>query len=82
MPRAIPANAGKGRPKGVPNKHTAALRDMILQALDEKGGAAYLARQADENPTAFMGLLGKVLPLQVSGEDGPIAFQITWRAPT
>jgi len=67
-------NAGKGRPKGVPNKNTAALRDMILQALTDQGGAEYLYRQADENPGAFMSLLGKVLPMQVTGEDGgPIA---------
>lgn len=75
--------SGQGRPKGVPNKNTAQLRDMILQALDDKGGAEYLARQADENPAAFMTLLGKVLPLQVSGQDGgPVAISFTWRPPT
>lgn len=70
-------NTGKGRAKGVPNKNTAQLRDMILQALDDKGGAEYLARQADENPAAFMTLLGKVLPLQVGGQDGgPLVVEI------
>lgn len=63
-------NAGKGRPKGVPNKSTAALKDMILEALSKQGGADYLYRQADENPAAFMTLLGKVLPMQVTGADG------------
>lgn len=49
---------------------------MILQALDAKGGVEYLARQADENPTAFLTLIGKVLPLQVTGENGgPIAYR-------
>ena len=38
---------------------------MILGALDEAGGQAYLAQQARQNPTAFMTLLGKVLPQQV-----------------
>lgn len=60
-------NAGKGRPKGSSNKTTAQLKDMILKALDDKGGAKYLARQADENPAAFMTLLGKVLPMTVTG---------------
>lgn len=60
-------NAGKGRPKGRPNKATAAIKDMITQALDGAGGVTYLQRQADENPVAFMGLVGKVLPLQVHG---------------
>ena len=60
-------NAGKGRPKGVPNKTNAALKDMILGALDQKGGVDYLVKQADENPTAFLTLVGKVLPLTVQG---------------
>lgn len=40
---------------------------MILQALDNKGGVSYLETQADSNPTAFLTLVGKVLPLQVNG---------------
>lgn len=55
-----------------PNKETKALREMILQALDEQpgGGVDYLKIQAAENPNAFMSLLGKVLPMQVTGEGG------------
>ena len=34
---------------------------------------AYLARQADENPVAFMGLLSKVLPTEVAQEPRPSA---------
>lgn len=60
-----PPNAGKGRVKGVPNKVTAELKDMILGALSEAGGQEYLKRQAEENPTGFMGLLGKVLPKDI-----------------
>lgn len=58
---------GPGRPKGIPNKTTQALKDMILGALDNKGGVAYLEKQADENPTAFLTLVGKVLPMTVAG---------------
>jgi hypothetical protein len=72
-----PSNAGKGRPKGSPNKMTRALKDIILQALDEAGGAAYLKRQADKNPVAFMALLGKVLPMQIAGDPAE-PLQITW----
>jgi hypothetical protein len=61
---------GPGRPKGMPNKVTADLKSMILKALDDKGGADYLARQADENPTAFLTLVGKVLPMTIGGEQG------------
>lgn len=75
-----PPNAGKGRKKGVPNKTTAALKDMILAALDGKGGINYLMTQADENPTAFLTLVGKVLPLQVNGAgaDGQHIHKIEW----
>lgn len=64
-----PANKG-GRPKGSVNKFTRELKDMILGALDDAGGQKYLREQAIANPTAFMTLVGKVLPLQVAGEGG------------
>lgn len=74
-------NAGKGRKKGVPNKTTTALKEMILKALDDKGGVAYLAKQADENPTAFLSLVGKVLPMTVAGpgENGEHVVEVAWR---
>ena len=71
-------NAGRGRPKGCLNKNTKALKDMILGALDKAGGEAYLLRQAEENPTAFLTIVGKVLPLTLSNPDGgPVAFVLT-----
>ena len=63
--------AGKGQPKtggrkkGVPNKVNADLKGMILTALSDVGGKDYLVEQAAENPTAFLGLVGKVLPKEV-----------------
>ena len=64
---------GEKRPnqgKRGPNKENRALREMILQALNEQpgGGVEYLKIQAQEKPAAFLTLLGKVLPLQVSGD--------------
>ena len=59
-----------GRPPGRPNKVTAQLKDMILIALDRAGGADYLLAQAQENPPAFMTLVGKVLPMTLQGSDG------------
>lgn len=63
---------GPGRPKGSQNKATKALKDMILNALERAGGEDYLKRQATANPTAFLTLVGKVLPMQVQAEhSGP-----------
>src|SRR5262245_359830 len=58
-----------GRRPGSPNRHTAALKDIILQALAVVGGADYLVEQARKHPGQFMALLGRVLPLQVK-QDG------------
>ncbi|MCC7144261.1 MAG: hypothetical protein IT349_19370 [Candidatus Eisenbacteria bacterium] len=66
-----------GRKKGTPNKLSADLKAMILGALDQAGGQTYLVAQAKKNPTAFLTLVGKVLPLQVSGEDGgPLQIEV------
>lgn len=63
-----------GRAKGTPNKTTALLKDAILKAAEQAGGKAgligYLKTQAAENPGPFLALLGKVLPMQVTGADG------------
>ena len=74
---------GPGRPKGIPNKTTTLLKDAILKAATEAGGGEdglvdYLRTQAQDNPGPFLALLGKVLPLQVTGEGGaPIMVEIT-----
>ena len=57
-----------GRTKGTPNKLTADLKEMILGALADAGGRNYLLAQSESNPTAFMTLVGKVLPLQLTGD--------------
>lgn len=70
---------GPGRPKGSVNKTTALLKDAILKAAEQAGGGGedglvnYLTAQAAESPNAFLSLLGKVLPMQVVGdEDNPV----------
>ena len=52
------------------------MRDMIAKALDNVGGIAYLEEQARNEPKAFLALIGKLLPLQVTGDGGgPLAFE-------
>ena len=74
---------GEKRPnqgKRGPNKNTAALREMILQALDGAGGVGYLQRQADESPAAFLSLIGKVLPTTLTSDpDQPLKVEFTWQ---
>lgn len=78
-PKGLPKTGGGSR-KGVPNFATKALKDMILGALNDAGGQDYLRGQAIENPVAFMALVGRVLPLQVSGEGGgPVVMK--WESP-
>lgn len=74
----LPAK-GPGRPKGSPNKMPNKLKEMILEALDRAGGVEYLIAQAGENPKTFLLLLGRVLPLQVTGDaENPIQQVIRW----
>lgn len=55
-----------GRPAGSINKLTRDLRDMISAALDRSGGVDYLVQQAKNNPVAFLTLLGKIIPTELS----------------
>jgi hypothetical protein len=55
------------------------LKEMILNALERAGGEDYLMAQAHENPKTFLLLLGRVLPLQVTGDaENPIQQVIRW----
>lgn len=75
---------GPGRPKGLPNKTTTLLKDALLRAAEAAGGKegmiGYLTAQATENPGPFMSLLGKVLPMQVTGAgEGPVQIEMIRR---
>lgn len=69
---------GSGRAKGTTNHDTAKLRGMIVEALHNAGGVDYLVRQAEESPQAFLSLIGKVLPKEITGADGgPVSVAIS-----
>lgn len=73
-----PPAAGRGRPKGSPNKVTAAIKDMVAQALDTAGGVDYLVAQSRDNPTAFMTLIGKIIPVQQDIKGDLNVTEIGW----
>lgn len=82
MTSKITTKFGKGnpgKPKGAVSKNTAAIKDMILAALSEAGGVSYLVDRANDPKTAsaFLGLVGKVLPMQVTGVDGDAIQTVT-----
>jgi hypothetical protein len=64
------ARPGAGRPAGIPNKFTTDVKELVLSALDGVGGKYYLMRQAEQNPSAFMSLLGRIIPTQIIGANG------------
>ncbi len=74
-----------GRPKGSPNKVTSLLKDATIKAAENAGNKAgddglvsYLEDQAINNPSPFLALLGKVLPMQMVNEDGaPVVLHHT-----
>lgn len=65
-----------GRTKGTPNKTTALLKDAILKAAEATGEdgqgkgklTGYCKFLARQEPKAFAGLLGRILPTQISGD--------------
>lgn len=69
-----------GRPKGVPNKLTTAVKDAIAQAAEGLGGTDRLIEWCKEDPKNesqfWVSVYPKLLPLQVSGEGGgPLQFE-------
>lgn len=74
--------SGPGRPPGSQNKVTKEVKQMVIDALSEAGGVEYLLACA-KNPkttSAFLTLVGKVLPLQVQGDpDNPVGIQVIER---
>lgn len=83
QPRGIAARSHPGMPRvggratGTPNKWNGDIKAMVVEALKDAGGVGYLVKQAHKNPVAFLGLVGRVLPLQVTGANGgPLEVRI------
>ena len=67
-PRVGAGLPGPGVPKGAENRINRDVRAMVLAALNEAGGHAYLVRQAEANPKAFLALVARVIPKEVAIE--------------
>jgi len=78
--RFAPGNPGK--PKGAVNHTTRQIREMIEGAREAVGGQTYLEKCARDPKLAgaFLGLVAKVLPVQLTGANGgPLQVQaVEW----
>lgn len=61
---------GPGRPKGVPNKTTMAVKEALSLAFEGLGGVNRLTVWARDNETEFYKLWAKMLPTEVKGDLG------------
>jgi hypothetical protein len=53
------------------------MKAAVMAAFDKVGAEEYLAQQAIENPTAFIGMLSKILPkdVNVGGQEDGVAIK-------
>ena len=70
--KRLPPNAGKGRPRGSPNKATASVKGALEASLTELGGVKWFVQLAKSNPDAYVRLLLQILPKAApeSAEEG------------
>lgn len=61
---------GAGRKKGVGNKQTVAVKQCLINAFEEMGGWQNLTKWGMENPTEFYKIWSKMIPHEVTGEEG------------
>ena len=90
--KKMPPAAGNGRPKGSPNKSTAAVREAIAKMAEMNAPrfAMWLDEVAQKSPEKACDIylraieyhIPKLARTEVTGTDGqPVAMQISWAQP-
>ena len=70
--------AGPGRPKGLPNRQTVAIKEAIERAFEKLGGTDYLVHVGQSDPRTFCALLSRLLPTKLANADGsPLLAALT-----
>ena len=76
---------GPGRPKGVRNKFTEELKQVILDALhnaNDEGLFGFVRDTACETPTSAMALLGRLIPVSMQGQvEQHHTIEVRWKPP-
>jgi len=70
---------GSGRKPGSKNKDTETIRIAVMRSFDHIGGWEYLAEMARTQPTAYMTLLGKILPHELATSGGALKHEVLLR---
>lgn len=55
---------GPGRPPGMPNKTTKAIKEAFIEAFDKIGGVPALVAWGEENQTEFYKLAARLIPTE------------------
>ena len=90
--KKMPPAAGNGRPKGSPNKSTAAVREAIAKMAEMNAPrfALWLDEVAQKSPEKACDIylraieyhIPKLARTEVTGTDGqPVAMQVSWAQP-
>ncbi len=76
-PKGLGRVPGSGRKVGTSNKGIMAVREMVKQALETVGGVQYLMDRAYDQPVAFMALIGRLIPVMLTGDaSAPVIAKI------
>jgi hypothetical protein len=68
------------RTKGSANTLKVTARDAVWKVFHELGGVQHMKRWATENPSEFYKLYARLVPTQVTGEDGgPVKITVEWQ---
>ena len=61
-----PPRAGMGRPAGIANKTTRALKEALLESFDRGGGVDWLLALMQNEPKTYTSLLARLIPTESS----------------
>ena len=63
-----PPRAGMGRPAGIANKTTRALKEALLESFDRGGGVDWLLALMKDEPKTYASLLARLIPTESKTE--------------